>query len=172
MKERTPSHMIPDLQGRDIKTLQVPRSLYTENHPSLLHLTGALHAWQTRVHDPIDRTPQRIANRAYVEVAELDETIKGGGNEEAILDESVDGIIGLLGVALTVAEPKRVAEAVFDKLVLMLHKYDAVTIERLKREGMATDEALEEMKRRWDTGEVRTLFHTNGQTKTPISPTL
>lgn len=158
MTERTPSHMIPDIAGRDIKTLSVPRALYTDNHPSLLHLTSALHAWQTRVHDPIDRTPQRIANRAYVEVAELDETMKGGGNEEAILDESVDGVIGLLGVALTVAEPKRVAEAVFDKLVLMLRKYDPKVIEELKREGMATDQALEEMKRRWDDGEVQHLF--------------
>lgn len=169
MSERTPSRMIPDIAGRDIKTLSVPRALYTDNHPTLLHLTSALHAWQTRVHDPIDRTPQRIANRAYVEVAELDATMKEGGNEEAILGESVDAVIGFLGVALTVAEPKAVAAAVFDKLVLMMNKYSPREIEELKHEGMATDEALDEMKRRWDTG-TRTLFQAPSR-ESPISPT-
>jgi hypothetical protein len=112
------------------------------------HFAGAIDAWQRRVYDPCELTPQKRTHRAHEEVYELDEALRTGHNEK-ILGESCDVIIGMFGAALTVAQPQEVAATLFGTLVNMLRKYDSSEVLKLKAEGMSTDQALAHRKELW-----------------------
>lgn len=122
---------------------------HTGSHESLNTVMGVMNSWQKRVFESHELTPQRRAERVTEEFVEL-EVAMMTGNKQEILEESVDCMLGLAGIALTVAEPQIVAAAVFDKLMVILRKYDPNSINALKASGITTDMALEVRKTQWN----------------------
>lgn len=122
---------------------------HTGGHESLNTVMGVMNSWQRRVFEPHELTPQRRAERVSEEFVELEVALMTGDKKE-ILEESVDCILGLAGIALTVAEPQEVAAQVFDKLMVILRKYDPNSVSALKASGITTDMALEVRKVQWN----------------------
>lgn len=110
---------------------------------------GVMNNWQKRVFEPHELTPQRRAERLNEEFVELEVAIMINEPKE-ILEESVDCMLGLAGIALTVAEPQEVAAAMFDKLMVILRKYDPNSVRALKASGITTDMALDVRKTQWN----------------------